>query len=127
MSRHINVKNFFNPSLFIVVGVLSVAISLDNQYIVSGSEDRSVKVFDLKSKRELYHFKDIHSGENKTITMFLTKTLDGIRSVAITNNNQTIVSGSEDRSIKILDLLTKQEIHAFTDLHEGKQLFYSPP
>jgi len=39
-----------------------MALSLDNKYIVTASEDRSVKVLDLEMKKEFNHFEDIHEG-----------------------------------------------------------------
>jgi len=42
--------------------IWSVAISADCMYIVSGSSDRSIKVFSLYSPKELYHIKDAHDG-----------------------------------------------------------------
>jgi len=37
-----------------------VAISNDNKYIISGSEDKTIKIFDLETKQEVYHFKKAH-------------------------------------------------------------------
>jgi len=37
---------------------------LDGKYIVSGSEDKSIKIFDLETKQEVHHFADIHEGKN---------------------------------------------------------------
>ena len=43
--------------------VRSVSLSYDGNYIVSGSEDKSIKLFDLKNKKTLHHFKDAHPGK----------------------------------------------------------------
>jgi len=37
-----------------------------------------------------------------------------------TNDERFIISGSGDKSIKIFDILTKQQIYHFVDAHEGK-------
>jgi len=50
--------------LFHAVAVLSVTFSLDSKYIISGSDDRSVKVFDLQSKKERRHYQNLHAGRN---------------------------------------------------------------
>jgi len=42
--------------------VRCVAISADDKYIISGSEDKSIKVFDLEIKQQIYHFADAHQG-----------------------------------------------------------------
>jgi len=42
--------------------VLSLATSLDGKYLVSGSEDKSIKIFDIETKQEVHHFSEIHEG-----------------------------------------------------------------
>ena len=41
---------------------MSVAISNNNKYIVSGSQDKSIKIWDLEDKKELHSFNNAHSG-----------------------------------------------------------------
>ena len=69
--------------------VNSVAISSDNKLIISGSEDKSIKIWDIESGKEI-------------------KKLNGhsecVYSVAISSDNKYIVSGSGDNSIKIWNL-----------------------
>ena len=48
--------------------VSSVAVSPDGRYIISGSYDNSIKVFDLQSKQEIHHFQQAHQG---TIFLFI--------------------------------------------------------
>lgn len=43
-------------------------------------------------------------------------------SVAISADSRLIVSGSSDKSIKVLDMHTKQQIHHFEDAHTGNIL-----
>ena len=47
-------------------------MSSDNRFIVSGSEDKSIKVFDLQTKQQLHHFADAHQGT--IILSFLSST-----------------------------------------------------
>jgi len=42
--------------------VSSVAVSQDGKFIFSGSQDRSIKVFDNKTKKQVHHFIDAHKG-----------------------------------------------------------------
>ena len=69
----------------------SVAISKDRQYIVSGSNDQTIKVWNL------------NTGE-------LERTLEGhasrVISVAISEDGQRIISGSSDKMIKVWNLNT---------------------
>ena len=108
----------------------SVAISQDGKYIVSGSGDNTIKIWDRSSGKLLKTLKGhksyVHSvaisqdgkyivsgsGDN-TIKIWdrssgkLLKTLkghkDSVWSVAISQDGKYIVSGSEDKTIKIWD------------------------
>jgi WD40 repeat protein len=66
--------------------VWSVAISPDEQTFVSGSDDKTIKVWNL------------HTGE-------LNRTLEGhsgmVNSVAISTDGQILVSGSRDNTLKV--------------------------
>ena len=67
----------------------SIAISPDNQKIASGSDDNTIKLWNLQSGK-------------------LLKTLKGhtssVNSVAISPDNQKILSGSDDKTIHLWDL-----------------------
>lgn len=62
--------------------VRSIVISSDKKYIISGSEDKTIKIHNLKDKSLLKCIEDAHN--------------DYVRSVAITSDNKFIVSASED-------------------------------
>lgn len=83
--------------------VNSVVVTTDNKFIVSGSADRSIKVYDLQKQTHVHHFQNAHE--------------DQITSVAVTSDNRFIVSASADKSIKVFDFQTKQEVHHFQNAH----------
>ena len=43
--------------------ILALDISRDNRRIVTGSRDKSIRVFDIKSKQQVAIFEKAHSGE----------------------------------------------------------------
>ncbi len=65
----------------------SVVISKDDKYIISGSWDNSIKIWERETGNELQTIK-VHS--------------DKVNSLAISKCDKYIISGSEDNSIKIL-------------------------
>ena len=71
--------------------VYCVAISPDLQNIVSGSEDKTIKVWDINTKT------------GKCLRT-LSRHLGPVNSVAISPDAQTVVSGSRDESIKVWDM-----------------------
>jgi len=42
--------------------VYSVAISQNMKYLVSGSKDKSIKIFNFAQRKELFHFQNAHDG-----------------------------------------------------------------
>lgn len=75
--------------------VCSVAVSPDGKWAVSGSWDKTVKIWDLET------------GQYRA-------TLEGhtaqVRSVAITPDGKRILSGSEDKSIRVWDAESGREV-----------------
>lgn len=79
--------------------VNTVAISHDGQTLVSGSDDQTIKIWNLFQLQEL-------------------RTLRGhknwVYSVAISPDGKTLVSGSKDNTIKVWNANTGQELHTLT-------------
>ena len=49
-------------SICSIEDILSLAVSEDDKYIVSGSDGGSIKVFDIETKAVVHHFKEQHTG-----------------------------------------------------------------
>ncbi|MBE9145208.1 WD40 repeat domain-containing protein [Planktothrix mougeotii] len=83
--------------------VNSVAISRDGQTVVSGSHDKTIKIWQLSTGKEL---------------RTLTGHSDSVESLVISPDGQTVVSGSWDNTIKIWELSTGRELCTLTG-HSG--------
>ena len=77
---------------------LSVAFSSDSKYIVSGSWDKTIKLWDAKNRQLIRTYK----GHKETIV-----------SVAFSPNDKYIVSGSWDKTIKLWDTENGQLIRTY--------------
>jgi len=73
----------------------AVAVSPDDKYIVSGSDDKSVRVWDASTGSELKELK----GHTNWVT-----------SVAFSPDGKHIVSGSRDKSVRVWDASTGSEL-----------------
>ena len=80
-------------------GVNSVAFSPDGHMALSGSHDKTLKLWDLAAGKEIRTF---------------TGHAHSVNSVAISPNGRTALSGSDDHTLKLWDLATGKEIRTFT-------------
>ncbi len=120
--------------------VRAVAISPDGVTLASGSNDNSIKLWNLATGRQICTLnghsslvcsvaispdgKTLASGSaDKSIKLWnlangrQTRTLkghsDSVRSIAISPDGETLVSGSDDMTIKLWNMTTREEIHTF--------------
>jgi WD40 repeat protein len=75
--------------------VTSVAFSPDGNRIVSGSDDKSVRVWDAKTGEQLRELQG-HT--------------DSVTSVAFSPDGNRIVSGSDDKSVRVWDAKTGEQL-----------------
>ncbi|WP_238361054.1 serine/threonine-protein kinase [Iningainema tapete] len=92
-------------------GVNSIAISPDGNILASGNDDKTIKLWDLKTKELLYTL----SGHMQAVRA-LTFSPDGI-----------LASASDDKTIKLWNLSTFQEIHTLVGHNSAvKSVAFSP-
>jgi len=92
--------------------LVGIAYSPDGKYIVSGSEDKTLKLWDVQSGNEIRSF----NGHTEWVS-----------AVAYCPSGRYIASGSGDGSIKVWDILNGKEVFSFTG-HKNyvRSLAYSP-
>jgi WD40 repeat protein len=75
--------------------IFSLAFSPDGKYLASGSEDRTVKVWNIDSQKEV-------------------TTLQGhrysVRSVAFSPDGKYLASGSDDKTVKLWSVESQKEV-----------------
>ncbi len=111
---------FQDHILFCLDVIRTVAVTHDNKYIISCSQDKSIKVFDLHTKQQTHHFENIYPCKFLFLSSSYSSFLDYLTSMAVTSDSRYVISGSLDKSIKVFDLKTKQQVHHFTDAHQSK-------
>ncbi|KAJ3127168.1 hypothetical protein HK100_009892 [Physocladia obscura] len=140
---------YWTPCLMTLEGhvnsVNAVAISTDEQFVVSGSSDKTVKIWDAQTSALQNtlegHTSEVHAvvfstdgqhvvsgSSDKTVKIWnaqtgtLHRTLEGhsdwVKAVAISADGQFVVSGSEDMTVKIWNTLTGSLQETFTG-HNG--------
>ena len=73
--------------------IKSIAISSDNQYIISGSYDNTVRIWNIKKKRQ---------------KIVLTGHENNVISIAITYDNKYVISCSKDKTIRVWNPLKRK-------------------
>ena len=46
-----------------------MAVSNDSKFIISGSKDKSVKIFDVQRRCQIHHFPELHKGILITLSL----------------------------------------------------------
>ena len=103
------------PEVYIQQGhtsaVSSVAISPDGRYLVSGSGDFKIKLWELASGRELRTF----TGHTNDVT-----------SVAVTPDGRFVVSGGGDGTMRVWDLFSGKEVVRMVSFTNGEWIALTP-
>ncbi len=96
----------------------------DSRYLVSGSGDKSIKIWDLRELKEIHHFADVHERILKEIFEKIMKFFIGdIKYLTLTHDDKFIISSSWDKTFKIFDFEKKEEVYHLKNPGDG--LFFS--
>ena len=77
------------------LAVISVATSPDSNYVVTGSRDKSAKLWELSSGREVRSF----LGHDYSVT-----------TLNFTKDGKTLITGSNDKTVRLWDVNTGEQI-----------------
>lgn len=93
-------------------GVWGVALTPDEQLLVTGGRDRTAKVFGMATGQLLYTLEG-HTGE--------------VLSVAVSPDGRTIATSSRDKTIKLWDIATGQErVTLIGHTHDVRSIAFTP-
>jgi WD40 repeat protein/serine/threonine protein kinase len=88
--------------------VLTVAFSPDGRYAASGSVDKTIIVWEVETGAIVQRF-----GTESQDTTLATGHTDWVTTVAFSPDGLRVISGSRDRSVRVWDVSTGQEIQRF--------------
>ncbi|MGB3548075.1 MAG: hypothetical protein WBA17_13955, partial [Saprospiraceae bacterium] len=80
-------------------GVNVVAVSPDGEKVISGSYDKTIKVWDITTGEQLLSL----SGHSSFV-----------KAVVVSLDGEKVISGSDDKTVKVWDITTGELINSFT-------------
>lgn len=81
------------------LAVVSIDVSADSNYVATGSKDKSIKIWDLKTGREVRSL----LGHEMTVN-----------SVRFTPDGKQLISGSNDKTVRVWDVVTGKSLETIT-------------
>ncbi|NEO64452.1 MAG: WD40 repeat domain-containing protein, partial [Moorea sp. SIO4G2] len=79
--------------------VNTLSVTPDGNYVVSGSKDNTIKIWDLEKREEMLTF---------------TGHKDSINRIKVTSNGKLVISASSDKTLQVWDFETREVIATFT-------------
>lgn len=85
-------------------GVQAVVMTPDGRHIITGSEDRSIKIVEFETGAIVHHFENAHQRS--------------ISAISVSKDGKFLLSSSDNGTVKMFDLVTKKEVQHFQDADE---------
>jgi WD40 repeat protein len=101
--------------LFLVAGTQNVEnlrVTSDDKLVCASFGNGSVRLYDLASRKEVHAFPAVHDG--------------GIWGMALSPDDQLLVTGGKDTFANVLDLGTRKKVHALKHPGEVNGLAFTP-
>lgn len=100
--------------------VNAVEISRDGIHLITGSFDQNIKIIDLRTGEIKHTFYKLTMVSYFATLLLSTVLADKINSISLNPRGNLIVSGSNDKTVKVLELKKLRCLSTFKTLHRGK-------
>ena len=100
----------------------AIVISADGRTIISASEDKSIRAFDMNDQEKFKPWKNAHGGIKLPFSPKISSfSLEEVTCLAISPQNRFLLSGSKDKAIKITNYPQNTRVLFQSDnQHAGK-------
>jgi WD40 repeat protein len=98
--------------------ITSILATSDDKYLISASRDCNIHICDISKREVTQTILKAHKGK-KDHSSNIKFQIAPITGLALSSDNNTLISVSRDKSIKFHSLITFEEINAIVDAHDG--------
>jgi WD40 repeat protein len=85
-----------------------MVITHENRCLITGSSDKSIKIWSVDDKKPLFEIKHAHE--------------ESVRVLLLDNKNKNLISGSDDRCIKVWETVNWTNRYTINQAHMSKTI-----